>query len=130
MIVADANVVIAASNPADVHHAEATAIVLEHGPDGIALHSLTLAEVLVGPARAGAHVRAHHRLEAAGFRLSTHGEPTPEDLALVRATAGLKMPDACVLALAELLEAPLATFDARLANAARARNVTALGLPI
>lgn len=47
MIVADANIVIAASNPSDVHHVQATAIVLEHGPDGIALHSLTLAEVLV-----------------------------------------------------------------------------------
>lgn len=127
MIVADANIVIAASNPSDVHHAEATAIVLEHGPDGIVLHSLTLAEVLVGPARAGAHVRARHQLEAAGFRLSAEGEPPPEDLALVRATAGLKMPDACVLALAELLEAPLATFDARLANAARARGITVHG---
>src|SRR5690606_5977260 len=58
VIVGNATVVIAASNPSDVHHAEATAIVLEHGPDGIVLHFLTLAAVLVRPARAGAHARA------------------------------------------------------------------------
>ncbi|GED11835.1 hypothetical protein CCE02nite_38340 [Cellulosimicrobium cellulans] len=89
MIVGDANIVIAASNPWDVHHAEVTAIVLEHGPDRIVVHSLTLAEVRVGPAGAGAYVRARHLLEAAGFRLSAEGEPTPEDLALVRAAAPL-----------------------------------------
>lgn len=128
MLVADANVVIAASNPAHVHHAEAIAIVLDRGRDGIVLHSLTMAEVLVGPARAGAQAVARQLLEAAGFCLSPAGDPAPEDLALVRATTALKTPDACVLATAEHLGADLATFDARLARESRAHGVTVLGL--
>lgn len=128
MLVADANIVIAASNPAHVHHAEATAIVLDHGRDGIVLHSLTMAEVLVGPARGGDQAVARQQLEAAGFRPSPTGDPAPEDLALVRATTALKMPDACVLATAEHLRADLATFDTRLAREAHARGVTVLGL--
>ncbi|MCB7135381.1 type II toxin-antitoxin system VapC family toxin [Cellulosimicrobium marinum] len=127
VIVADANVVIAASNPSDVHHAGAVAVVLEHGRDGIVLHSLTMAEVLVAPARTGAHEQVRARLGAAGFRLSPEGEPSPEALALVRAGTSLKMPDACVLATAEHLSVGLATFDARLARDARARGVTVLG---
>jgi predicted nucleic acid-binding protein len=128
VIVADANVVIAASSPGHVHHRDATRIVLDHGLDGIVLHSLTMAEVLVGPARTGAHVQARERLAAAGFRLSPTGDPHPEALALVRATTSLKMPDACVLATAERLVVALATFDARLARDARARGVRVHGL--
>ena len=47
-------------------------------------------------------------------------------LARVRATAALTMPDACVLAQAEHLGAPLATFDKRLAREARARGTIVL----
>ena len=128
MIVADANVVIAASTPGHVHHRAAVAIVLEHGRDGMALHSLTLAEVLVGPARAGAQVEARQVLSEAGFTLAAQGDPAPEDLARVRATTALTMPDACVLALAEHLAAPLATVDKRLAREAAARGVAVIGL--
>ncbi|MBE1874795.1 type II toxin-antitoxin system VapC family toxin [Myceligenerans pegani] len=129
MIVADANIVIAASRPEHVHHGEATRIVVEHGRDGIVLHSLTMAEVLVGPAKSGAQVEARQKLQEAGFGLSPEGDPSPEELALVRATAALKMPDACVLATAERLKADVATFDARLAREARARGVRVRGLP-
>ncbi len=128
MIVADANVVIAASTPGHVHHDVATAIVLAHGRDGIMLHSLTLAEVLVGPARADSQVQARRTLAEAGFALAVQGDPAPEDLARVRATSTLTMPEACVLATAEQLGAPLATFDKRLAREAAARGVVVLGL--
>lgn len=128
MIVADANVVIAASSPTHAHYDAATKIVLEHGRAGIVLHSLTLAEVLVGPARAGQEVKARQRLADAGFTLAPAGDPTPEHLARVRATAALKMPDACVLAMAEAVGAPLATFDERLAREATKWGVTVHGL--
>ncbi len=129
MIVADANVVIAAANPGHAHHAAARDVVRTHGRDRIVLHSLTLAEVLVGPARTGGQVEARARLERAGFSVSPDGDPASEALALVRATTSLKMPDACVLATAEHLGADLATFDRRVAREARARGVTVLGAP-
>lgn len=129
MIVADANVVIAATNPADAHHERARTILLEDGGDGVVLHSLTMAEVLVGPARAGEQDRAYAAFAAAGIRSSSATDPGPTALALVRASAALKMPDACVLATAEHLSVPLATFDARLAREATARGVTVIGAP-
>lgn len=129
MIVADANVVIAASTPGHSHHASAQEILREHGPRGIVLPTLTMAEVLVGSARAGAEDRARHLLSKAGFDLLPAEEPTPEDLARLQAGTSLKMPDVCVLATAEHLQVGLATFDARLAREAEARGVTVLGLP-
>lgn len=128
MIVADASVVIAASIPAHVHYERATRLVLEHGRSGIALHSLTLAEILVGPARSGAEAEARQTLTEAGFTLSPDGDPSPEQLARVRATTSLKMPDACVLATAEHLDVPLATFDQRLAREAIKRGTAVYGL--
>ncbi len=127
MLVADANIVIAATNPAHAHHREANHIVTEHGREGIVLHSLTLAEILVGPAKNGAQQQALSTLTAAGFALPPDGGPPPENLALVRAATALKMPDASVLATAEHLGLALATFDARLARAAEGRGVTVLG---
>lgn len=126
-MVADANVVIAASTPGHVHHHEAVRIVAEFGLVGIVLHSLTMAEVLVGPAKARSQAAARDRLTAAGFMLVPNGDPAPEVLAEVRATTSLKMPDACVLATAEHLRADMATFDERLAREARARGVTVYG---
>ncbi|MHA3949026.1 PIN domain-containing protein [Cellulomonas bogoriensis] len=90
-----------------------------------------MAEVLVGPAKAGAHAAALKALTEAGFGLGPLGQdPAPEALAVVQAQTGLTTPDACVLASAERLGAGLATFDARLARAARARGVALHGLTI
>jgi predicted nucleic acid-binding protein len=128
VIVADANVLIAASTPGHVHHERARSILLEHGAAGIVLHSLTMAEVLVGPARAGQQEAARAAFEAAGVRCSPATDPAPTALALVRATASVKMPDACVLATAEHVGAALATFDARLAREATSRGTRVIGL--
>jgi predicted nucleic acid-binding protein len=128
VIVADANVIIAASTPDHIHHGRARAILLEHGASGVVLHSLTMAEVLVGPARSGQQEAAHAAFEAAGVRCSSTTDPAPGTLARVRATAAVKMPDACVLATAEHVRAPLATFDARLAREAEARGTVVIGL--
>lgn len=128
MIVADANVLIAASTPGHVHHERARSILLEHGTAGIVLHSLTMAEVLVGPARAGQQEAARAAFEAAGVRCSPATDPAPTALALVRATASVTMPVACVLATAEHVGAALATFDARLAREATSRGTRVIGL--
>ena len=127
MIVVDANVVIAASSPGHVHHEAAQQIVTDHGGEGMVLHSLTMAEVLVGPARGGAEAVARGLLADAGFRLAPQGDPSPEHLARVRASTTLKMPDACVLATAEHLQVALATFDRRVAREAGERGIAVLG---
>lgn len=126
MLVADANVVIAVSSPRHIHHERAKAIVLEHGGAGIVLHSLTFAEVLVGPARSGHEALASDRLIAAGFSLSTAGEPDPSRLARIRAHSTLKMPDVCVVAMAQHLGCDLASFDTRLVREAKAWGVGVL----
>lgn len=128
VIVADANVIIAASTPGHVHHERARRILLDHGASGVVLHTLTMAEVLVGPARSGQQDVALAAFEAAGIRSSSATDPGPGALALVRASAAVRMPDACVLATAEHVRAPLATFDARLAREAGARGTTVIGL--
>jgi predicted nucleic acid-binding protein len=128
VIVADANVIIAASTPGHVHHDRAREVLIEHGATGVVLHSLTMAEVLVGPAKAGQQDAALAAFARAGVRSSPATDPAPAALALVRATAAVKMPDACVLATAEHIGIPLATFDARLAREAAARGTSVIGL--
>ncbi|ACZ30047.1 PilT protein domain protein [Xylanimonas cellulosilytica DSM 15894] len=126
VIVVDANVVIAASSPGHVHHDDAVRLAFTAGSTGMCLHPLTLAEVLVGPARSGVQHEARRALAAAGFRLAPE-DPAPEDVALVRARTSLRMPDAVVLATAQALDADLATFDNRLAREARAIGVAVHG---
>ncbi|GMA23924.1 hypothetical protein GCM10025864_16830 [Luteimicrobium album] len=129
MIVVDAGVVIAATTPAHLHHDAAQRIVAEHGGGGMVLHPLTMADILVGPARGGAEAHARRVPEAAGFGLAPDGGPSPEGGArAVTSPVALKMSDACVLATAEQLGVPLATFDQRLTREALNRQVVVLGL--
>ncbi|MDR1188067.1 MAG: type II toxin-antitoxin system VapC family toxin [Bifidobacteriaceae bacterium] len=119
-VVVDSSVVIAWQDKTHPRHADAETHLLATGPD-FAMHGLNLAEVLVGldevewPA-------FRSLLEALGFRfLAT----SPERLAKTRRRSGLKMPDACVLALAEATTArAVLTLDQRLASTARAEGFT------
>lgn len=117
MIVLDASVLIGLLDNTDAHHADAVALLGREKPPYL-VHSLTLAEILVGPAR---HARADavwRDLEGIGVDIADLGPDEPFDLALLRAEHGLKMPDTCVLATARHLDVPLATFDHRLADVA------------
>ena len=123
MIVLDASVLIAHFDASDAHHARAGALLLAAADEPLAASALSLAEVLVGPARAGRldrAVAALHRLEVASVPLD---EDAPSRLATLRAGSGLKLPDCCVLLATEQTRGDLATFDDRLATAARDRGV-------
>jgi predicted nucleic acid-binding protein len=87
------------------------------------MHPVTLAEVLVGPARLGDADGAHARLAALGFRVDLPDAGQPVRLAVLRVQTRLKLPDCCVLDVALVHQAQLATFDARLAEVARNRGV-------
>ena len=126
MIVLDASVLIAYLDGVDEHHAAAEKLMTQAIDDDLAANSLTLAEVLVVPARDG---RLDQTLTALRD-LEIQELPFPADtavrLAQLRATAGLKMPDCCVLLAAQDAAASVASFDERLTQAAEKRNLPVL----
>jgi len=126
VIVLDASVLIAYLDSDDNHHVAAEALLVGAIDDDLGANPLTLAEVLVVPARDG-------RLESAQTvlrELEVDELPFPRDtavrLAQLRASTGLTMPDCCVLLAAEDAGAAVASFDDRLARTAEDRNLTVL----
>jgi predicted nucleic acid-binding protein len=123
VIVLDASVLIAYLDSDDSHHAAAETLFMEAVDEDIAANPLTLAEVLVAPARQGNLDLAQTALRA----LEVSELPFPPDtsvrLAQLRASTGLKMPDCCVLLAAEQATATIASFDDRLRQAATDRNL-------
>lgn len=118
MIVLDASVLIAHLDPSDPHHVRARRLLLDTADEEVSTSVITMAEVLVGPVRAG-------RLAQAGSALSeleVTSLPVAGDmhgrLAALRAGTGLKLPDCAVLLAAEQVHAAIATFDDRLATVA------------
>jgi predicted nucleic acid-binding protein len=126
MIVLDASVLIGYLDAEDSHHEAAESLLAREIDDDFAASPLTLAEVLVGPARAG---RLDDALSALR-ELEIEERQLPGDaavrLARFRAGTGLRMPDCCVLMAAQEAESRVATFDRRLARAARDLGLVAL----
>lgn len=126
MIALDASVLIAYLDRDDGHHAAAEALLTRTLDDALVVSPLTLAEVLVVPVGDG-------RLESV-LRilrdLDVETLPFPADaavrLAQLRVSTGLKMPDCCVLLAADMGRGSLATFDERMASAARDRGIAVL----
>ena len=123
VIVLDASVLIAFLEGDDEHHEAAEALLAQEIDDDFGASPLTLAEVLVVPAR-------DDRLEEARLTLrviEVEELPFPEDtavrLALLRSETGLKMPDCCVLLAAEHVGGRLASFDVGLRKAAVKRSL-------
>jgi predicted nucleic acid-binding protein len=135
MIVFDANVLIGWADPDDNHHKAADQLVDQAilSREELRIHPLTLAEVLVGQTKAGTADKFKTAL--AKMRIHTIVDPEcnttekwSDDLALIRAETGLKMPDAVVLTSAITLGAAIATFDDRLTKAAKTKGVRVYGL--
>lgn len=126
MIVFDASVLIAHLNPTDAHHQRAGNLLRGALDHGFGASPITLAEALVAPARSGAVERATALLRELGIRAVDLATGSPMRLAPLRLHTGLKLPDCCVLHAAELVGAAVATFDERLADAARARGSSVL----
>jgi len=124
MIVLDASVLIAHLNPAAAHHVDATGLLLNAPPGSLLVHSMTLAEVLVGGARIGSGAQMRKDLMATGIRITPHDQDEPLRLAELRVTTGLKLPDCCVLDAAISNSASVATFDRALAAAAVRHGVS------
>lgn len=121
MIVADASVLIAQLDARDVHHEAATELLVDLAAHPLLASTVTVAETLVGPARAGRLAEARAALDRLGLQEVGFGdEDAAERLARLRAGTTLRMPDCCVLLAAQTVpEAIVATFDERLRSEAR-----------
>jgi predicted nucleic acid-binding protein len=124
VIALDASALIAHLDPGDPHHDAATEVLLAGTPGRMLVHTITLAEVLVGGVRTGQGASMRDDLRAAGITVAPHDDGEPLRLAELRATTGLKLPDCCVLDVAIRHHASLATFDSALAAEATRRGVT------
>lgn len=120
MIVLDASVLIAHLDAEDTHHQRAVALLLDLVTEELGASPISMAEVLVGPTRAGQIDRAKAALDRLGVSTVALADDAPARLAMLGATTGLKLPDCCVLLAAEQSGAEVATFDDRLASAAQA----------
>lgn len=125
MIVVDANVVIAALSPSHAHHRLAVDALATD--DGLAIHPLTLAEVLVGGVRGNLGDQLAADIRPLGIDVCTPGPQESLRLAQLRVDTNLRMPDCCVLYAATATAAAVATFDTRLAGAARTLGLEVVG---
>jgi predicted nucleic acid-binding protein len=124
VIVVDAGVLIAHLDERDALHARAGDALLEAARRRLGCSPITLAEVLVGPARRDRLDAARAAVAELDVEEIPLGEDSPVRLAALCAGSGLKLPDCCVLLAAQdaAAEAVL-TFDDALA-----REVERLGL--
>jgi predicted nucleic acid-binding protein len=108
VIVLDASVLIAYLDSEDAQHAKAEFLLVREIDDEFAANPLTLAEVLVGPSRAGRLGVAREALR----ELEVKEQPFPAD--------------SCVLLAAQHAAARVAAFDDRLTRSAEELGLVAL----
>ncbi len=122
MIVLDAGVVIAYLAPADAHHHAAEEFLLRATVE-LLVNPVTLAEILVFPTRENRVEEALATLSDIGVVESPFPTHAGRNLAALRASTGLKMPDCCVLLTAMDRQATLASFDDKLRRVALGQGV-------
>lgn len=130
-MVVDARVLIAYLDRRDEHHARAVALLVREIDDDFGANSMTIAEVLVGPARAGRIDDGRQVLAELELADVSFPDGTAVKLAVLRALTPLKTPDCCVLLAAEQLavqheDVRVASFDHRLIAAARERGLAVI----
>lgn len=123
MIVLDASVLIAYLDRDDAHHERAERLLAHEIDDDFGANSLTLAEVLVAPARENRLRAARTALRDLEVEELACPADTAVKLARLRAATGLRMPDCCVLLAAEDVHGRVAAFDDQLKQAAKKRRL-------
>lgn len=123
MITLDASALIAHLQPGDIHHEVATRYLISNAHERMLIHSLNLAEVLVGAARVGRGHELADDLKAMGVEVAPAQADEALQLARLRVDTGLKLPDCCALVTALSTQSTVMTFDERLARVARARHL-------
>lgn len=118
MIVLDASVLIAHLDERDAHHEKAGQLLVESGTAPLGASTVSLAETLVAPARAGRLPDATAALERLAVRELPLDADAPARLARLRADTNCKLPDCCVLLAAQESGGVVASFDSALIEAA------------
>jgi predicted nucleic acid-binding protein len=126
VIVLDASVLIAQLDERDAHHERAGRLLSESGAEPLGASTMSLAETLVAPARAGRLDDATAALERLGVAELPLGSEASARLARLRADTGRKLPDCCVLLAAQENDGAVATFDAALIDAATKLQLSTL----
>lgn len=121
--VVDANVVIGFLDSSNANHARSVELLQARETESLVMHEVTLAEVLAGPAqidRAAAE-RVWETVLRMGITQAATGA-SPLEVAQLRASTGLPIPDCLVILTAGDPSAgnAILTFDERLAAKARA----------
>jgi predicted nucleic acid-binding protein len=124
VITLDASVVIAHLSPDDPHHEAASGLLRAAAAEDLVMHSLNLAEVLVGGVRAGRGQEMLDDLAAMGIRVAERPDGEALRLATLRVSHRLKLPDCCALVTALSTSAVLATVDEGLAKAGRSLHLS------
>lgn len=122
MKVVDASVLIAWLDADDSHHDRAVAVLEECADEPLAASVVTLAETMVGPARAGRLAEVGLAIERLGVRSVAVPPDAAAELASLRTVTNLRMPDCCVILAGRMVEGQVLTFDGRLADCARLLN--------
>jgi predicted nucleic acid-binding protein len=126
LVVLDAGVLIALYDAGDSHHRWALDVFRQTLSHDLVMSVLTYAEVMVHPAKAG--VRERFEEDVAGLRIEIR-EVAPEDageIAALRASSSLRMPDVVSLHLALSLGATLATTNKSLADEAGSKALSVM----
>jgi predicted nucleic acid-binding protein len=126
VIVLDASVLIAHLDGRDAHHEKAKRLLIDTGAEALAASTISLAETLVAPARAGRLAEANDALERLGVAELPVGREGPSRLAQLRADTGCKLPDCCVLLAAQEHEGTVASFDVGLTKTAAALGLATM----
>jgi predicted nucleic acid-binding protein len=124
-MVLDAGVLIGHLRSDDPFHAAASGFLEEYEEFEWGVSAMTVAETMVHAVRAGRGVSIMGALERLHVLQLDLTSADALGLAEVRATSGLKMPDAIVLYTAERHGAQLVSTDSALARAAESRGLTA-----
>jgi predicted nucleic acid-binding protein len=121
----DAGVLIARLRPDHVFHRAALDAL--RSQTRVVMHTVNFAEVLVGLEH-GMWARTRTALEGQGFSFR---DTTAAELAAARVDSRLKMPDACVLAVASAAgSVTVLTFDEKLRSAAQAEGFAVNPAPL
>jgi predicted nucleic acid-binding protein len=123
VIALDASALIGYLDRHDALHERAQAALLGHAGERLCASVITLAEVLVGPARRGAARHVREALTDLGIAPVEVRAGEEAALAELRARTALRLPDCCVLLSARALTASILSFDERLLAAARAEGI-------